>query len=272
METLIKRIEHESRTDVFAVWFVGDLHLGSAACDEAAITETVKMIKADPKALWIGLGDLAEFIPRHDWRSRQTQMARWLRGLEVDYGDDLVAREVEEVIERLKPIADKCVGLLRGNHEDKILTQFDRNVQREVCKGLGVLDLTDEAIIRLTFSIGGGRSRSFDVYAHHGWFSGRKSGSKINNLHDLFASYDVDIAAVGHGHDRLVAPPLVTLRLAQNGEIVERRRYALMTGSYVRSHARGVTSYASTKGFRPGDVGAVCVYIEPDVRRLEARI
>lgn len=274
MEILQRRITHDSRTDTYALWFVGDLHLGSAACDEAAITEMVKAVKADPMAMWVGLGDLAEFIPRHDWRSRQNQMAKWLRGLEVDYGDDLVAREIEEVVERLKPIAGQCLGLLRGNHEDHILRQFDRNVQREVCRALGVIDLTDEAWIRLVFSIKGGanRVRAFDVYAHHGWFAGRKAGGKVNNLHDLFASYDVDIAAVGHGHERLVAPPLVTLRLASNGEITERRRYALMTGAFMRSHMAGETSYASAKGYRPNDVGAVCVYLTPDTRRLEARI
>lgn len=271
METLTRRIEHESRTDVFAIWFVGDLHLGSAACDEAAITETVKQIRADPKAIWIGLGDLAEFIPRHDWRNRQGQMAKWLRGLEVDYGDDLVAREVEEVVTRLKPIADKCIGLLYGNHEDRILMQFDRNVQREVCRGLGVLDLTDEAIIRLAFSItGGNRARVFDVYVHHGWIGGREISNAA--LTKMLLDYDVDIAAVGHGHKRAVAPPTVTLRMAQNGEIVERRRYALMTGAFSRSHVQGVTSYASGRGFHPNDVGAVCIYIEPDIRRLEARI
>lgn len=280
MEVLTRRIRYSSRSDVFSLWFLGDLHLGSASCDEDAIKATVKAIRADPLALWVGLGDMAEFISRTDYRFRQGQLAKWLRGDELEYGDDLIDAEIERVITRLKPIAGQCLGLLYGNHEDRQHTAFDRNVHRKVWQGLlaeckDVQNLSDEALVRLIFvrgRTGRGHTSTLDLYLHHGWFAGRKAGAKVNNLHDLFAAWDVDVIAVGHGHERLLAPPLVTIRLDATGQPVERRRYALMTGSYLRTHTPGATSYASTKGYRPNDVGAVRLFYQPDKGRLWGEI
>ena len=278
METFARRIRYASRGDVFSLWWLGDLHVGSAACDEDAIKADVKRIKDDPLALWLGVGDLAEFIPHGDWRLKQSQLAQWLRGEPEDYGDDIVDAEIQRVSTLLEPIAGQCLGLCWGNHEERIHRAFDRNVHRKVWQALlaqnkDISDLTDEALGRLVFTRGrGGHSTTLDIYAHHGWFAGRKSGAKVNNLHDFLLSWNVDIVAVGHGHERVVAPPLVTIRLDQNGEPAEWRRYALMTGSYSRSHVKGSTSYASGRAFRPNDVGAVRLYYRPDRQELWAEV
>ncbi len=276
METLTRRIRYASRSDVFSLWFLGDLHIGSASCDEDAIKATVKAIEADPLALWVGLGDMAEFINRQDYRFRQASLAQWLRGDEMEYGDDLVEAQIERVIARLKPIAGRCLGLCYGNHEDRQHATFDRNVHRRVWQGLlaecaDVQNLTDEALARLIF-VRGGHTSTLDMYLHHGWFAGRKAGSKVNNLHDLFAAWDVDIIAVGHGHERMLAPPAVTIRIDATGAPREWRRYALMTGSYIRSHKAGATSYASRRGFRPNDIGAVRLLYRPDRHQLWGEI
>jgi hypothetical protein len=249
------------------------LHIGSASCDEAAIRNTVRAIVADERAFWFSLGDLAEYIPRSDFRFRQSRLAPWLRGLETDYCDDLVAKQIERLCEILAPIAPRCLGAVYGNHEDRLLARFERDVHREVCRRLQIADLSDEAIARLIFTRGRtANSTQLDIYLHHGWFASRKAGAKVNNLHDLFLTLDVDIAAVGHGHERIVAPPLVTLRLNKEGELTYRRRIALMTGCFFRTHAEHVTSYASARGYRAGDVGGVVVRICPSTREMTAEI
>jgi hypothetical protein len=273
MEVVQKRIRYASRTDVFSLWFLGDLHVGAASCDERAIRDTVKQIRADPLALWFGLGDLAEFIPRQDFRFRQSRLAPWLRGLDADYCDDLIDQQLRWIVTELTPIADKCVGMLYGNHEDKHLAKWERDVHRHVCREMKVENLTNEALVRLVFFRGrASDARKLDVYVHHGWFAGRKSGAKVNNLHDLFASWDVDIAAVGHGHDRMIAPPFTTLYLNAANELAKRRRYALMTGSYLKTHEQGVTCYASDKGYRSTDMGAVRLLFGPNHNELHGEI
>jgi len=263
MECMTRRIRHTSRTDVFTLWFLGDLHIGSAACDEDAIRRTVRAIADDPNALWIGLGDMAEYIPRSDWRFRQSRLAPWLRGLEADYCDDIVAAQIERLVAVLSPIADKSLGALTGNHEDKMLARFERDVHGEMCRRLQIANLSDEAMIRLAFTRYS-HVHTVDVYVHHGWFASRKSGAKVNNLHDMFLTWDVDIIAVGHGHERVVAPAVWSFALDKAGNLVSRRRIALMTGSFLRAHVEGATSYASAKGYRATDVGAVSVVIRSD--------
>jgi hypothetical protein len=273
MEVVQRRIRYDSRTDVFSLWFLGDLHVGAASCDERAIRDTVKQIRADPLARWFSLGDLAEFIPRSDWRFRQSRLAPWIRGLDADYCDDIVDQQLRWLITELGPIAGQCLGALYGNHEDKHLAKWERDVHRHLCRELKLENLTNEALVRVTFTRGRvSNARSLDVYLHHGWFAGRKSGAKVNNLHDLFGQFDVDIVAVGHGHDRMIAPPFTTLYMAQNGELAKRRRYALMTGAYLKSHEQGVTCYASDKGYRSADLGAVRLLYKPNRHELHGEI
>ena len=65
-------IRHEwfnvSRSDVFRLVPIGDVHLGAAACDESRLVEVVKGIAADDRAYWVGLGDYCEFINMQDRR------------------------------------------------------------------------------------------------------------------------------------------------------------------------------------------------------------
>jgi len=173
-------------------------------------------------------------------------------------------------VDKLKPIGDKCIGLIEGNHEDRQLAQFDRAVHRTVCSRLGVDNLKERAMIRIIWNRGArsGHASSLDIYAHHGWFGGRKSGSKVNNLHDLLSTWNVDIVALAHGHERVIAPPFVTVKLNKNNEPVNWRRYALMAGSFVKSNEVNVSSYASRKGYRVNDVGPVRLFYRPDKNDL----
>lgn len=272
LRAFTRRIEYASRSDVFTLWFLGDLHVGAANCDEEAIRADVRAIQNDPTALWFGLGDMCEFINRQDWRFRQSQLARWVRGLDADYCDDIVAAEVERAVALLSPVADKCAGFVAGNHEDKILARFERDVQREICRRLGVADLGDVAWVRLLFkrSCGHGTT-ALDVVLAHGVFASRKDGAKVNNLQDLLLAWNADIVAVGHGHTRLIAPPVATLRVAKNGDVVRWRRYALMAGSYLETYKSG-RGYAERKLYRPNDAGPVRLFFQPDRERLWAEV
>jgi hypothetical protein len=286
METLIKRFRYRSRGQVYKLWFLSDFHVGNACCDETLLRKTVREIRAEADA-WkkadeekstdmpvyppvFTLGDDGEFISRQDWRFRQSQLAPWLRGLECDYCDDLVQAEEDRAVAIQEPIKDLILGKLWGNHEDKQLRAFERNVARNICNRLGVPALQECAYVRLIFARGKNSDvRTLDLFLHHGWFAGRTATAKEGNLLKILADWDVDIAAVGHGHARHVAEPRLFTRLNQEGTaLTKRRRYALMTGAFLESHVIGTTNYASQSGYAPSDLGPVTAFFKPIEGRL----
>lgn len=271
MEILVKKVAYSNVNESFHLWGIGDIHLASASCDEDGLRRTVDKIGEDDHALWYSVGDLAEFIARQDIRFRPSSLAPWMRDLEDEDADDILSVEIEHVVNALKPIADKCIGMVYGNHEDKLLARFERNAHREICRKLGTINLGDEALVRLLFERDR-HKRALTLYLFHGVTAGRKDGAKVNTLTDMFTSWDVDIIAIGHGHKRVVIPPVITVGLDNRGNYIEKRRYGIMVGGFAKSHERGTSSWASRKGFPPNDVGPVVLTYCPEKHKLTAEV
>ena len=62
-----RRIEYEPG-DCYTLYPLGDVHFGSANCDVQAFDDVVMEIRQNPKALWIGMGDMVESIAPNDKR------------------------------------------------------------------------------------------------------------------------------------------------------------------------------------------------------------
>ena len=112
-----------SRADTFRIVPLGDVHLGNAACDEKLFKAAIDSIAADDNAYWIGMGDYADWINRKDPRHRESRLAPWLHGR-----DDLAMHQRQRVVETFQPIRDKCLALVKGNHEDTILKHSEVDV------------------------------------------------------------------------------------------------------------------------------------------------
>lgn len=277
METLVKHIQYPSRSDVFNIYLRGDRHHGNVACDEDAIKRDVKLIAADPQALVIDLGDDGEFISPTDHRFRFGELAPWVFREFAKYQEQRISkartRHVRETLSDLliehivavdEPIKDKLLGKISGNHCDKQARVYDHDVYHDVCTKLGVKALEDEAVIRLVFQRGdSGPSTTLTIYVHHGWFAGRTQGAKVNNLQKTMGEWDADIIGVGHGHDRVVTVK-ITQRMNSMGVVLPWRRYGVMTGSYLQTRSKGVSTYASRRGFPSTDTGLVVVRFSPD--------
>lgn len=111
-----------------------------------------------------------------------------------------------------------------------------------------------------------------DIVLHHGWFSGRKSGGKINNMIDALAYWNCDILAVGHAHERLIAPPQVQVEIRSKMKQFARRRFAVMCGSYLRNYDTVGGGYAEDKGYRPTDMGHIKLSFRPETQKITGSI
>jgi len=235
--------------------FLGDIHVGQGNHNREHFLERVEVIKKDPYALWLGMGDYGDHIyytdPRFDLNSQDsTVTAGELR--------DGVMGQIRKLCDSLEPIRGKCIGLLTGNHEETIVKKYH-------------LDPTREMAFRMDVKYGGycsithisvgyrGSSYSLKVFAHHGYGGGRRHGVQINKIEDaLRVAPTCDIFAMGHVHGKALST-LETIDVSERGNMMHRQKVFIITGSYSDTYRQGVLSYAEKGMFTQAGLGAPVV-------------
>ncbi len=280
MRTLHKTLYYPSRSNVFTHHHITDAHVGHRGCDERLLMETVNKIASDEFATWGSGGDACDFIPRKgDKRYRESTLAPWLHGV-----DDVVMRESERFLDITKPIAHKCLYLLKGNHENSILSYYDFDPYRYIVKtmaewaGCKIEDLALgwEGFVTLTFRRGTpesyGGSWKMTIYGHHGAGGGRKAGGHALRLEELLLTYDADIVLTGHRHIHQVVSKQT---VGPNGKSYKmRQRIGMFCPSLLKSYldpdADGMPrdNYPQAVQLPPTEVGVAAIEIKPDIRHI----
>jgi hypothetical protein len=271
---------YEHRSDLFAIWDLTDIHLGHAGCDEAMLDADIAAIAADPNAYWIGGGDYIDAIPRlGDKRYSEASYAKWLHG-----ETDVVGLQVERITSKLAPIAHKCLAMRRGNHEDSILTHYDRDVYREIVRGVATaarcemrdIALGAEGFVHLRFRRGKpgafGGVTSLVIYCHHGAGGGRKRGGDALRMEEILLQYRADIVIMGHRHKSMIFPVEEVIPSGRGVQLKD--RLGIWGGSYLHTYiddsGRDIPAdnYPQKKHLPPTKVGMVPVVVKPDVMGL----
>ncbi len=260
MKTEWVKIPYKSRLDEFSIVPLGDSHIGNKGCERQKLRDMVQWIKDKPNCYWIGMGDYVDCINYTDKRFDPTT-------IETKYLQDLsncVPMQVYDAVQILEPIKDKCLGMHRGNHEEKIRLNYHFDVMREFEKELGVKLLEDSALIRLTFAREGSNEKNaFDIFSMHGRVGGRKGGNKINWLEDLIGYVNADIYLIAHAH--IKASEIKTQLYGDNKVHIRQRKKVLgVTGSFMRGYTEDTSSYVEKWMLPPTDVGVIKLVIIPN--------
>jgi len=267
MRVLSYTIDHPSRSDLVRIWPLGDVHLGNVACAEKEFAATVAEIAADPLSRWVGMGDYCEWINRGDPRFSPASAPKWLDL----YSLDLARQQADRFLEITEPIADKCIALIRGNHEDTIARHTERDVYQDLVAGIreritpqpGRLGLGYCGYIRLRLLRGGVQSWALDIFCHHGWGGGRLAGAKALKLERALARYTADLVMIGHWHTRQTVPG-ATIALNRRGTRVQHaQRRGLVTGHWLQGYTQDTETYVERAGYPPSPVGCPVVELRP---------
>lgn len=284
MEFIQLKEYYPSRSTQFEVFPIGDVHYGLTITDEERLDKTISYIKRHEYARWVGMGELADLIVPGDKRFDPAMLAPWVDEI------DVAGSQFDYIIEKLKPIKDKCWGLLDDNHTESMRLRINRDIYSDLIRELGTSRLGFSCFMNVAFYRGaqdehttpsGGvsaRSRvsTIHFWLHHGWFGGRLMGETALNLERLSKSYDADLYLVAHGHKGLIVPlSYLTARYADGiGNVdrpIEMRRWAMMTQHWINAHKAGTQwpSWAERRGFWPSPIGCPVIRIKPDVRYIE---
>jgi hypothetical protein len=280
LRTLLHTFYHASRSDVFALYHLTDVHLGHAAADEKQFAADIQAIADNPNARWGGGGDYIDAIARvGDPRYRESTLAPWLRSK-----NDPIGHQVRRFVDMVAPIAGKCLYLLKGNHEDAVLTHNDRDVYQEIVRGVADaagkemrdLALGWEGFVSLKFRRGSaesfGSTRQIMIYTHHGAGGGRKQGGHAGHMEDVLLTYECDLALLGHRHIRQIVNKARIESYGKGARLKE--RVGVWCGSYLGPYIESdddgmpVDNYPQMKHLPPLSPGIVPILIYPDKRRI----
>ena len=255
MEVIEKEIPY-TRPDLFRIYPIGDIHAGSIHCVEDKIKAKVKTISEDEHAYIIGTGDWAECITKDDKRFDMAGLASWVKR------DDIAESQRKWIVELFRPVKDKILCLLTGNHEETIRLHHQNDITRHICDDLGVAYGGYSCFLNLKFVRNG--SYSFVLFhVFHGAGAAVTEGARIQRLKRLIDTVTADIYLMGHLHSTgFYAPEKIELR---NHKIKSIHKFAVITGSWVTAYSQGLpTSYAERLGYPPSKIGCPCVILNPD--------
>ena len=255
MEICERRFDLEGMKDYINIYFVGDVHEGNVnhAADE--FRRAVAIIKDDPHGYWIGMGDFVDAVVYTD-KKRFNPVT-----IDPEYRvkdlKDLPRKQINNFFEKVKPIKDKCLALLIGNHEETIIKHYHNDIYDMLLRRFKMQPekMGYVGFFRLKLYTQGQRRFSVLLALNHGdGGGGFREGYPINKLHDVFRAYDADICVMGHVH-QLVEDDRKVMTVDQNGNLKKRFRYWGISGSFLKTYNDGTANYFEHKGRWESHIG-----------------
>ena len=264
--------------DVYTLYAWGDWHRFSANCDKTALLETRDAIEADPKALYLHMGDGHECITPDDKRWHAGGIDERL--VTFHDIDRLIDVAVEDAFNFERPVIAKCIGVHDGNHERTANKYNSTNIVQRKLRLLSTaaggeyddLYYPGHALTRLVFADKQRHTCTLVIQSAHGTQAGRMDGAKINRMKQMLAFFRADILLRGHSHSLFASPVDWLEGNAVHTHIVAHRGYVAHTGSYFRTYQQEATSYGETGDYPPTSIGCprFLLYPSRDGARIEA--
>jgi len=249
------------------IYMFSDLHEGSILKDKSGVNDMINAILSDRNSYAICGGDLIEGITIDDKRYQFDQN---------DPKSPSVADQYLNAAEELRPIKDRLLGILEGNHDHKFSRKgYGDFVKTIVCKTLGVPYGTRSAVFQIRDKAG---KCQYKIFYHHGFgqlnsmhkdeiLAEANKRSKLRRmLRKKFA--DCVVYAIGHTHQLLVQPPIQELELTTDDEGKILRNYRtdgkwyINTGSFMKLYHHGTSGYAEIAGYDPVETGYVIIHVK----------
>lgn len=170
---------------------VADLHIGDKNCDYDEVKNIINKVLTTDNLYCILAGDL---------------MNTAIAGGRSDvYGEELnPAEQLDKCVELFKPIKDKILTIVTGNHEERISRAVGMDMSAEFAKRLELDDIYSPTASLLFVKFGRATKTcaplTYSFYVTHGRGGGRKIGGKLNSLAEYSNIIDVDCYIVGHTH------------------------------------------------------------------------
>lgn len=238
-----------TKEDPAVIYVFADTHFGNPGIKYDLLQKHVAQCREE-NAAWVHLGDWVEGITPKDKR------------FDIRDCDDPVEDQYNLAYDTFVPIADQCIGVLAGNHDEYIAKTYGNRL-KTLAKWLDVPYIGYAGFVNLQLESFGAR-KSYTLFLHHGHGGGFLLGAKAINLQRLSSKFIADVYLVGHLHtyiqhiDKIIGIKSSGLR---HPKFVEANRYYAMAPSYFDPYVPdNGTNYAEQRALYPQPNG--CLRIE----------
>lgn len=234
------KIELSKELEEIEVLAVADYHWADPNSDHDRIRKDIKYIEEHDNVFCVLNGDLMD--------------CAIASSVGDTYGATLTPMdELRVCVEMFKPIANKILCVVPGNHEMRHYRTNGVDMTMLMCQQLGIEDryspTTALVFIRFGEMRDGNshrRKAAYTMYVSHGNGGGRKEGGKIQRLVDLSTIVDADIYLCGHTHLPAVLKDGFARPCMANSSITYGTRL------YVNTSAKlNYGGYGDAGGFKP---------------------
>lgn len=212
-----------------------------------------------------------------DKRFSVSTLPAWLA---TEYNQDhgVCDPQRNELLRRIKSrkrLAGRCIGVVEGNHEQKVMHDFGIDMYHQFETALRVneaerLDLGMSGFVVLRFqqvtpgSEAPGHGYTLTMYTHHGFGGGDLAGGVALKLEREMARFDCDLALLGHVHKVQAVPRSRPIRVNGNLQLEQPPDvWGAYCGTFLRSRMQDVTVYSEAKGYGPSPTSRVVIKVRP---------
>ena len=246
------------------VYTLADLHIGDPHSIPAEVLRRVREAENDPYGLVLLNGDLMNTAIR--------------TGVSDVYGELLSPmQQMQELVDLLRPIKDKIIGVTTGNHENRIYKNDGVDTTRLVCRELGIEDryAPEGILIFLRFGRQNPHGRHMDknphqwysLYACHGSGGGRKEGAKAIRLADMAAICDADVYVHSHTHLPMVMKQSFYRTNPTNCRVTLVPKLFVNTGA-----ALDYGGYGQAQEYKPSSTSTPVIHLDARNKRMSATL
>jgi hypothetical protein len=185
------------------------------------------------------------------------------------------------LLDILRPIADKCLALVPGNHEYRSQKDSDCALVLDIAmlllgekRGME-LYRENEAIIKIRFGKndrGHGHNQKPIAYIGmitHGFGGGSLPGTALNNMYKHAISFaDVDFTLSGHVHKGILSGKFARRVIDTHNNIVQLKHFGVLINGAWADYG----GYAMRKGYPPSSKGAGRIILHNHEKDLNVMI
>jgi predicted phosphodiesterase len=258
METFEYIFDNTTNSKVF---FLGDIHVGSANHDKKAFQKTIDYIKNTKEPyIVILMGDMIDAINMRDPRFSPAEVSK-----EFDLRDmkDLPRKQMRAFYNSLKSIQDKVKFCIAGNHEETYIKYNGFDVIDYLCSDLlpGCQKLGFSAIGNIKTVCHKSSKMLRFALTHGTGGGGYREGYPVNHVLDIFKKYDCDIHVMGHVH-KLVVEDFDFLTVNKMGNLAGYKKYYCVSGCYMKTYVSGNRNYFEGRKGMLSDIGFIELSID----------
>lgn len=249
----------QNYNETFHIIPLGDVHLGSEACDESRVDYMCHWIDKHKNVYVIGLGDYTDMIRAHDRYAIETQTAQSTQLIM----DRIYREESDKFIKKVMPFKNRILGLGEGNHRGNLtsgITTTQYMCDKLNTKYLGYMSYFSVSVRPKTKQ---NTVNQLVFLIHHGiGGNGRLAGSTINRVERLERIASADIYLMGHDHQKGVRPVSKFVPCNSGGfGIRSKKQLLITTGGFLKSYMPNMPSYAVRMAYPPADLGCAKITI-----------